>query len=161
DRLEALLVPDADGLEIVPIELSYEDYPGTSATHTARMRLALNDIESLVTHDSLELNVATYSTNPRLRRAEITASGTESTFLSAPGAEYRNNSILAFTRRTGCYPLRGDYSGELILTVTFSGPGRLALWTYRPRGSQSKPGSIYLHDPLWSDLGIRVEAWGR
>ena len=144
----------------VPIELSYVDYPGSNGEHVARMNLYLGNPEVLVRRRAIEILVANYLTNPRLKSAELSVVGTSCQFETPPRADYPNNATLPFMRGKGCAPLHGAPTGQLELTVRFTGPGRVGLWTYRPLGSPSDQNVIYVPDPAWSDLGLKVELRG-
>ncbi len=161
DIADTQLVPDHGERIAVPIELSYADYPASSGPHIARMRLDLGNVEALGRHEAIHVLVANYETNPQLDSAEIAIAGTECAYRTPSGAVYANNSTLPFVRGRGCHPLRGTPSGHLLLTVRFSGPGRLGLWTYRPPPTPPDPSVIYLPDPAWSEIGLRVELRGK
>lgn len=158
--VETALTSDRGDRIAVPIELSYADYPGSSGQHVARMNLHLGNPEVLVRRRAIEILVANYLTNPRLESAELSVVGTGCQFETPPRAEYPNNATLPFMRGKGCSPLHGAPTGQLELTVRFTGPGRVGLWTYRPQGPPTDPNVIYLPDPSWSDLGLKVELRG-
>lgn len=158
--VETELTSDRGDRIAVPIELSYADYPGSSGQHVARMNLHLGNPEVLVRRQAIEIRVANYLTSPRLKSAELLVVGTGCRFETPSNVEYPNNETLPFMRGKGCVPLQGAPTGALELTVRFTGPGRVALWTYRPQGPPTNPSVIYLPDPSWSDLGLKVELRG-
>ncbi len=158
--VETPLTPDAAGRIAVPIELSYMSYPGSAGAHVARIHLSLRNLEQLVHRRSVEILVANYQTTPLLDSAELSVAGSECRFRTIARSEWPNNATLAFVRQRGCDPLQGTPTGQLELEVRFTGPGRVGVWTYRPKAEPSDADVIYLRDPSWSDLGLQVELRG-
>lgn len=159
---EEPLTPERQGRIPVPIELSYADYPLTGGAHTARTLLYLDDIETLMRRDAVEVRVATFGTAPRLASAEIEVPGTDCRFTTRPGATYDNNASVTFERGNACVPgVKVSPSGPLVLTVRFEGPARVGVWTYRHEGGSPNPRVVYVRDPAWSEIGLMVELRGR
>jgi hypothetical protein len=158
--VETPLTSDRGERIAVPVELSYLDYPGTTKAHVAKMNLHLGNLEVLVRRRTIQILVANYVTTPRLESAELAVVGTGCRFETPARSEWPDNATLPFVRQRGCVPLQGTPTGGLDLTVRFAGPGRVGLWTYRPPGPPTDSNIIYLPDPSWSDLGLKVELRG-
>ena len=158
--IETPLTSDRGDRLAVPIELSYLSYPGSNGAHAATMNLQLGNLDVLVSRRTLEIFVVELLDQPPSRIRHTLCRGDWLPFRDTPLGRLGHNRTVPFVRGRGCAPLQGRPTGVLELVVRFNGPGRVGVWTYRPQGPPTDPNIIYLPDPSWSDIGLKVELRG-
>src|SRR5688500_14778685 len=146
--VETPLVRYVPGMQPVPV-----DVPGTAVltidgtVYIHRVRLTVHQPEKLLQRQSIRLLVATHTTSPRLKDAELIVTGTTCRYVTVGGARFQNNSVVQFSRAPGCDPRMAVTTGDLELVLQFDTPGRPALWSFTQPDWMPVTGAISITDP--------------